>query len=272
MQPLAAAVGGGPEPGLVHLDPLARREPGHAVHLAAHHLARMGAFVGAEPVFQAVVDPAVEGPEHRVHMGGEGISQVVVLRAEPARREVHRVAVEDHRRAIGRITGDRRPAHVQPVVHAQFQLRAEFAELQLRQVFRVLVLRLPHLEVGVEGLVALDVQQPLVEFLVLRRFPGRRHRVAVLVHRLRGEVLQAVADVLARQRQAGPGRQRLQPARGHQHVPVHEQEVLSGTVAILVPATRITLLATRPGLPAQATQGGLLVLFQLVPLVPRCVP
>ncbi len=55
-------------------------------------------------------------------------------------------------------------------------------------------------------------------------------------------------------------------------MPVHEEKVLARAVAVLVPAPRITLAITRPGLPAQTTQGVLLVLAQLVPFVPRRVP
>ena len=62
--------------------------------------------------------------------------------------------VAHHRRAVGRIASHRSPAHMQPVVHAQLHLRAELTERQFRQVFRVLVLRLPDQEIGVIALVA----------------------------------------------------------------------------------------------------------------------
>ncbi|MCY1441580.1 hypothetical protein D9M71_579000 [compost metagenome] len=110
------------QPRIIDFHPTPRREPLHAIDLKPAHLPRMKTLMSAEPVFQAIVDPAVEMPEHRVHMGRERIAEEVVFRRIPARGKVRRIAGERHWLAVGRVARHRGPAHVQPVMQAQFDL------------------------------------------------------------------------------------------------------------------------------------------------------
>mgnify|MGYP001614539427 CR=1 FL=1 len=90
----AAAMGVRAQPRVADLDPTPRREPCHAVDLQAVDLARMEALMGAKPVFDAVVDPAMEVPEHWVDVGGKRIAKKVVFGRIPTRGKVRRVAGE----------------------------------------------------------------------------------------------------------------------------------------------------------------------------------
>ncbi|MNE09038.1 hypothetical protein D3C80_1017040 [compost metagenome] len=81
--------------------------------------------MGAEPIFDTVIDPTMEVPEHRVYMGRERVAEKVVFRFEPACGKVLRLARERHRQAAGRVARHRGPAHVQPIVKAQLHLRTE---------------------------------------------------------------------------------------------------------------------------------------------------
>ncbi len=161
---------------------------------------------------------------------------------------------------------------MQPVVHAQLHLRAELTERQFRQVFRVLVLRLPDQEIGVIALGAFQPTQPLGVFVVVHRDPGRRDGTAVRVVEVAQEADPVVGQRYARQRQAPPGRQVLHRARGMQHVPVHEEEVDTGSIAVLVTTTGVTLAVQWARLPADAAQGVALLLGKSMPLVPRGMP
>ncbi len=184
----------------------------------------METLVGAIPVLDAVVDPAVERPEHRIHMGGKRVAEEVVLRAEPARGEIGRKTVGHDRGAVGGVPRHRGPAHVQPVMHAQFQLRTELAEGQLRQVRRVLVLRFPDQEIGMVGLGAFQAMQPLAVLVVIHCHPGRRHGKPVRIVEVTDEAGTIVLQRHHRSRQTLPGRQVLHGTRGVQHVPVHEKK------------------------------------------------
>ncbi|MNC58065.1 hypothetical protein D3C75_1077720 [compost metagenome] len=58
-----------PQPRVGHLHPAPWRKPWHAIDFQAPHLARVQPLMSVEPVLDAVVDPAMKVPEHRVHMG-----------------------------------------------------------------------------------------------------------------------------------------------------------------------------------------------------------
>ena len=79
----AAAMGHGPKPRVFHLDPTPWGKPLHTIDLKPLHLAWVVPFMGAVPVVDTIIDPAMEAPEHRAHMGRKRIAEKVVLRAEP---------------------------------------------------------------------------------------------------------------------------------------------------------------------------------------------
>src|SRR5690606_26101828 len=119
-------------------------------------------------------DPAMEIPEHRVHMRRERVAEKVVLRRVPTTGEVRRVAGKRYRGAVGRVPWHRGPAHVQPIVQPQLDLRAKLPQGELRQITRIAVPRLPDLEIAVVGLGRLDVADPLGVVAITTGQPGGR--------------------------------------------------------------------------------------------------
>ncbi|MNS39324.1 hypothetical protein D3C72_716020 [compost metagenome] len=162
-----------PQPRVIDLNPATRRKPRHTVDFQPADFARMKTLVGAEPVFDAIIDPAVETPEHRVHVRGKRVAEKVVFRRIPARGKICLIARHRHRNVVGRIPRHRRPAHVQPVVQTQFDFRTELAEAEFRQVARVAVLRFPHLEITVIGLGRFNIADPLGVLVVTFSQPRR---------------------------------------------------------------------------------------------------
>ncbi|MCY1452964.1 hypothetical protein D9M71_699280 [compost metagenome] len=76
-----------------------------------------------------------------------------------------------------------------------------------------------------------------------------------MVIEIPGETLAIALKLRLRQGEALPGRQVLQPARGLEHVAVHEEKIHARTVAVLARPAGISLLLPRTGLPAEPTQG-----------------
>ncbi|MNC58745.1 hypothetical protein D3C75_1084970 [compost metagenome] len=111
-----------PQPGIVDLDPAPRGKPFHTIDLKPAHLPRVVPLMGAIPVFDTVVDPAMKAPEYRAHMRRERIAKEVVFRTVPARSKISRIAGKRYRRTVDRIPRYRGPAHVQPVVQVHLQL------------------------------------------------------------------------------------------------------------------------------------------------------
>ncbi|KPX72220.1 Unknown protein sequence [Pseudomonas syringae pv. maculicola] len=268
----AATVGFRSQPRVADFNPAARCEPWHAVDVQAFHFARMKALMGAEPVVDAVVDPAVEHPEHRVHVRRERVGEKVVFRLEPALGEVIRAACHRHRLAIGRVARHRGPAHVQPVVQLQLDLRAELPQRQLRQKTRIAVLRFPHLKMRVVRLVAFDVADQLRVLLITLRQPVGRQGAAVVIVEVAGKAQPVTLQLRLRQRKARPRRQVLNLARLDQHVPVHVEKVFTRPITVLARSTGITFFVAWPRLPADTAQGIAFILGQFVPFVPRRMP
>ncbi|MND75343.1 hypothetical protein D3C80_669560 [compost metagenome] len=198
-----------PQPRVIDFDPASRGKPLHAIDLKAPHLPRVIALMGAVPVLDAVIDPAVKAPEHRIHMGRERVAEKVVFCSVPAPGKIGRITGKRHRRAVDRIARHRGPAHVQPIVQVHFQLRAERPEGQSRQVQRVLVLRLPDLEVAAERLAGLDRRHPLPVGIVARRPPAWRYAVAVVIVVVARKALAVELDARLRQGEMCPRRQVL---------------------------------------------------------------
>ncbi|MNT28665.1 hypothetical protein D3C72_1643690 [compost metagenome] len=216
--------------------------------------------MGAVPIFDTVVDPAMKAPENWVHMGGKRVAKKVVFGTEPTRGEIGRIAGKGHRCTIDRIPGYRGPAHVQPVVQVHLQLRAERTQGQFRQVQRILILRLPNLKITAERFARLDRRHPHTIGVVARGLPGRWHAVAIVVVEVAGKALAVLLDVWLGQWEVGPGRQVLQGAHRLKHMPVHEQKVDARAIAMLAGSPGVALVIARSGLPAQATQGPFLFL------------
>ena len=194
------------QPRVVHFHPASRGKPGHAVDFQAADLPRIEALMGTEPVFNTVVDPAMKVPEHRVHVGRKRVAQEVVFRSEPASRKVGRVSRQGSGCAIGRVAGHRSPAHVQPIMQAQFYFGTKLAQSQARQVGRVAVLRLPYLEVAVVGLGTFDIADPLGKGVIATGDPGRGHCKPIVVIEIADESLAVTHQFGLRQGKARPGR------------------------------------------------------------------
>src|SRR5690606_4214915 len=119
---------------------------------------------------------------------------------------------------------------------------------------------------------ALDVVQPLIEFVVAFGLPGGRHGKTVEIGQVIHECLNSMTDIGPGWRQAGPGREVLQGPRTHQHLSMHEQEIFSGAVTVPMLAPRITFLTQRTGLPAERAQPLATRLVQPVPAIAAGMP
>src|SRR6266487_2821638 len=94
-------------------------------------------LLGIEPIVDAIIDPAMESPEHRIDVRRIELAKIVVFRRTPFVRKIEsrsfarsaRLRVDNHGPSV-RISRRRHPAIMHRVVDGEFEQISERAKTE----------------------------------------------------------------------------------------------------------------------------------------------